>query len=119
TQYIIVISTNGAPATTGYTLVIQTLNCAPHNNLMAVGTGETAGVFSADLSWGNPGGATSWEVVVQTAGSEIPAGAGTTTTDNTDYSVNSLTDSGAPLALGQYQYWVRADCGDGTFSPWA
>jgi gliding motility-associated-like protein len=118
-QYIIVISTNTAPQTVGYTLTLQTLNCAPPTNLSAVATGETGGVYSANLSWGNATNATSWQVFVQTSGSAMPTTAGTTTTTNTNFSVNSLTATGAPLGLGQYQYWVRAQCPDGTFSPWA
>ncbi|MGV8993467.1 MAG: fibronectin type III domain-containing protein, partial [Flavobacterium sp.] len=116
TTYIIVLSSNATPQTFPYTLTIQALNCASPNALSAVGTGPT----SANLSWGNPGGATSWEVVVQTAGSPIPAGPGVTTSTNTNYGVTALTGSGTPLVLGTpYQYWVRANCGDGTFSIWS
>ncbi|HLA54730.1 MAG TPA: choice-of-anchor J domain-containing protein, partial [Flavobacterium sp.] len=112
--YIIVISSAQAPQTVGYTLTVQTLNCAAPTGLSAVGTGPT----SANLSWGNPGAATSWEVFVQTSGSGIPTTAGTTAGTNTNFPVTTLQD-GTPLVLGQYQYWVRADCGNGTFSPWA
>ncbi|RZJ33563.1 MAG: hypothetical protein EOO51_13380, partial [Flavobacterium sp.] len=113
-EYIIVISTNATPQTVGYSMIIQTLNCAPPTGLNATGTGPT----SANLSW-NAGVATSSEVFVQTAGSPIPSTAGTQTNINTNYPVTT-TQAGAPLALGiPYQYWVRADCGDGTFSPWA
>ena len=116
TTYIIVLSSNATPQTFPYTLTIQALNCASPNALSATGTGPT----SANLSWGNPGGATSFQVFVQTAGSPIPTTAGTTTTNNTSFGVTSLTNSATPLALGTpYQYWVRADCGDGTFSIWA
>ncbi|RZJ35174.1 MAG: T9SS type B sorting domain-containing protein [Flavobacterium sp.] len=112
-QYIIVISTNAAPQTVGYSLVIQTLNCAPPTGLSAQGTGPN----SANLSW-DAGAATSWEVFVQNAGSPIPSGSGLTTTDNTNFEVTT-TNAGAQLVLGTpYEYWVRADCGDGTFSPW-
>ncbi len=115
TTYIIVLSSNATPQTFPYTLTIQALNCASPNALSATGTGPT----SANLSWGNPGNATSWEVFVQTAGSPIPTTAGTTTTNNINFEVTA-TAAGAPLVLGTpYQYWVRADCGDGTFSIWA
>src|SRR5690606_12348629 len=87
---------------------------APPSGLSAVGEGPD----SASLSWQNPGGATSWEVFVQTQGETIPTTSGTTTTTNTNYSVTTTQD-GTPLTVGCYQYWVRADCGDGTFSPWA
>jgi gliding motility-associated-like protein len=113
-QYIIVISTNAAPQTTGYELCIQQLNCAPPNALSALSTGPT----SANLSWGNPGAATSWEVFVQPTGASIPTTAGTTANTNTNFGVTTMND-GTPLVLGCYQYWVRAACGDGTFSPWA
>jgi gliding motility-associated-like protein len=108
-EYIIVISTNAAPQTIGYTLVIQTVNCAMPTTLSASGISQT----SANLSWANPGGATSWEVAVQTAGSPIPAGAGVQTNVNTNYPAAGLTVNTA------YQYYVRADCGNGTFSAWA
>ena len=112
-EYIFVISSAAAPQTFAYTLVIQTLNCAPPTGLSATGTGPN----SANLSW-DTGVASSWEVFVQTAGSQVPTGAGTTTTVNSNYSVTTLT-GGAGLVLGTpYQYWVRADCGNGTFSPW-
>ncbi|WP_395052281.1 fibronectin type III domain-containing protein [Flavobacterium sp.] len=108
--YIIVISTNATPQTVAYTLVIQPVTCAQPDNLTAPVVLQT----SAQLSWGNPGSATSWQVAVQPAGGAIPSGAGITTTINTNYPVASpLTpDTG-------YQYWVRADCGNGTFSAWA
>ena len=108
-QYIIVISTNATPQTIGYTLVIQTVNCAVPTTLSASGITQT----SANLSWANPGGATSWEVAVQTAGSPIPAGSGVQTNINTNYPAAGLTVNTA------YQYYVRADCGNGTFSAWA
>ncbi|MGV8994744.1 MAG: choice-of-anchor L domain-containing protein, partial [Flavobacterium sp.] len=116
TTYIIVLSSNALTQTFPYTLTIQQLNCASPTSLSAIGTGPT----SANLSWGNPGNATSWEVVVQTAGSPIPTGAGTTANTNTNFPVTSVTGSGTALQLGTaYQYWVRANCGDGTFSIWS
>jgi len=108
-QYIIVISTNATPQTVGYTLIIQTVNCAVPTTLSASSITQT----SAQLSWANPSGATSWEVAVQTAGSPIPSGSGVTANTNTNFQVNGLTQSTA------YQYYVRADCGNGTFSAWA
>ncbi|HEY0046298.1 MAG TPA: choice-of-anchor L domain-containing protein, partial [Flavobacterium sp.] len=117
-QYIIVISTNSdsGPQFTDYSLIIQALNCAPPTGLTAVGTGPNG----ASLSWQNPGAATSWEYAVQLEGDPIPAGAGVTTTSNTLVPVTTITGTNTELQLGvAYQYWVRADCGDGTFSPWA
>jgi gliding motility-associated-like protein len=109
TTYYFVISTWATPQTTGYTLTLQVVNCAPPTSLSASNMGQN----SADLSWGNPGGATSWEVAVQPAGSPIPTGPGVTTPTNTNYNVTGLDPATA------YQYYVRADCGDGTFSVWS
>jgi gliding motility-associated-like protein len=111
-QYIIVISTNATPQTVGYTMQIQTLNCAPPTGLTASGNGPN----EALLSW-DAGVATSWEVFVQTAGSPLPSTAGITANTNTNFSVTTLND-GTPIVVGCYQYWARAACGDGTFSPW-
>lgn len=109
TTYYFVISTWAAPQTTGYTLTLQVVNCLPPTDLTAANAGQS----SADLSWSNPGGATEWEVAVQLAGSPIPSGAGITATTNTNFNVGGLTQATA------YQYYVRANCGDGTFSVWA
>jgi gliding motility-associated-like protein len=109
TTYYIVISTWASPQTTGYTLTLQTVNCPPPSTLSASGINQT----SANLSWANPGGATSWEVAVQTAGSAIPTGSGIQTNSNTNFPATGLA-SGT-----NYQYYVRADCGNGTFSAWA
>ena len=111
--YIFVISTNASPQTVGYDLLIQQVNCPPPSGLSAIGVGST----QANLSWQNPGNATAWEVVVQPQGGLIPTGAGTPTTSNTNFAVTTTQD-GTPLAVGCYQYWVRAACGDGTFSAW-
>lgn len=107
--YYFVISTWAAPQTTGYTLNIQQVNCAPPAALTASGMTMT----TANLSWSNPSGATSWQVAVQAAGSSVPTGAGATANTNTNYLANGLTAGTA------YQYWVRADCGNGTFSAWS
>ncbi|WP_298303368.1 fibronectin type III domain-containing protein [Flavobacterium sp.] len=108
-QYIIVLSGTTAAQTYAYTLVIQQLNCAQPTNLAVTGITLNGG----NLSWDNPGGATSWEYVVQTSGSPIPAGAGTQTSSNTTNPITGLNPDTA------YQYWVRADCGNGTFSAWS
>ncbi len=110
TTYYFVISTwaNPTPNTVAYTLVIQTVNCAPPTNLSVSSIGQT----SANLSWSNPSGATSWEVAVQTLGDPIPSGSGVTTNSNINYLAGGLT------AATSYQYYVRADCGNGTFSAW-
>jgi len=112
--YIIVISTWATPQTTPYTLVIQPVNCAPPVGLPSVG-----GLTSAQLSWTNPSGATSWQVVVQDPGDGMPAGAGTTVSTNTNYVTTAEFDGTALVASTPYEYYVRADCGNGTFSAWA
>ena len=107
----IVLSSTAATASYNYNLIIQQVNCVAPINL-------SAGAFSTSsgtLSWtnGNFGTSTSWEVAVQPAGSPIPAGAGTQTNTNTNFPVTGLS------AATPYQYWVRADCGNGTFSAWS
>jgi gliding motility-associated-like protein len=109
--YYFVISSLNTTQTVGYTLVIQAVNCAPPTNL-AVSTISQTG---ANLSW-DTGAATSWEVVVQTAGAGIPTGAGIQTNINSNYPTpNPLTPN------TNYEYYVRADCNDGSgnFSAWA
>ena len=116
TTYIIVLSSNATPQTFAYTLTLQPFSCAPPANLTATGSGPT----TANLSWTNPLGGTSWEVFIQTAGSTIPTTSGTVTTTNTNHPATALTGSGTALQLGTpYQYWVRTVCGDGTYSLWA
>lgn len=107
-DYYIVISSYDQPSTP-YQLIIQAVACDEPTNLSVGVTGLT----TALLSWDNPSGATSWQVAVQPDGSSIPTGAGTTVTDNSDYLWSGLVASTA------YQYWVRADCGNGAFSAWA
>jgi gliding motility-associated-like protein len=109
TTYYIVISTWATPQTTAYTLALQRVNCPPPTTLSASNIGQT----TAQLSWANPGSATSWQVAVQAAGAGLPTGSGITTSINTNYPVSGLT------AATAYQYYVRSDCGDGTFSVWA
>ncbi|WP_348680316.1 choice-of-anchor J domain-containing protein, partial [Flavobacterium coralii] len=106
--YYIVISTWATPQTTPYTLTIQQVFCAPPVGNPTTGITTT----TANLSWTNPSGATSWEVAIQPVGTGVPTGAGTTVSSNT-YTATSLTPS------TQYEYYVRAACGDGNFSIWA
>jgi large repetitive protein len=115
TTYYIVISTFPAPQNTGYTLTIQQVNCPPPSTLTANNITGT----SANIAWANPAGATSWQYVVQNAGTGVPTGTGITTASNT---ANAITQTNAGVALTpatQYEYYVRADCNDGNFSAWA
>ena len=107
----IVLSSTAATASFNYNLIIQQVNCVAPANLSASAFSTSSGT----LSWTNGtfGTSTSWEVAVQPAGSAIPTGAGTQTNTNTNFPVTGLT------AATPYQYWVRADCGNGTFSAWS
>ena len=110
TTYYFVISSWGPwPQTTPYNLVIQEVHCSEPVGLPTTNIGLT----SVDLSWDEMGTATSWEYVIQAPGSGVPAGAGITADSNTNFPVSGLT------AATPYEYYVRADCGDGTFSAWA
>jgi gliding motility-associated-like protein len=108
TSYTIVISSALPTQTVAYTLLIQQENCtAPVG-----GTPTNITTTSADLSWSNPTGATSWQVAMQPLGASIPTAPGVTVTSNTLYQP-VLTPA------TQYQYWVRSECAPGVFSSWA
>jgi len=113
-SYIILLSSAAPTTSFGYDLELQYVFCDPPVSLNAVPTRT-----DATLTWANPTtfAATSWEVAVQTAGSVIPAGAGFTV--NTNPTVSAQAAFGGPLQEGtNYQFWVRANCGDGSFSRW-
>ncbi|AGC78718.1 putative secreted protein (Por secretion system target) [Nonlabens dokdonensis] len=69
------------------------------------------GSDTATIGWTENGNATVWEVAVQAAGTGVPTGNGTSTTNNpyTDSTLMPATD---------YEVYVRADCGGGFFSDW-
>jgi len=105
--YIIVLSSSSATQTYPYTLLIQQLNCpAP---IITPVTDITAS--GATLNWTTPT-STSWQYVIQPLGSSVPTGTGITSTTTATLVDGLNSDT-------QYQFWVRADCGDGTFSPWS
>ena len=108
TTYYIIVSSSATSQTVGYTLTIQQVFCTQPSALTATNITTT----SADLSWGNPSGATSWQVSVGMAPYGLPTGAGTTVNTNTGWTYNGV--SGVV-----YQYYVRADCNDGNFSVWS
>ncbi len=114
--YIVVSSTTATP-TFGYTLTIQAATCPQPIN----GTVAQVEPTSANAAWVNGVGstATSWEIAVQTAGSNVPSGAGIQTNNNTNYPITSTLASNPLVAATSYQYWVRADCGGGLFSAWS
>ncbi|MFD2602740.1 fibronectin type III domain-containing protein [Flavobacterium suzhouense] len=119
TTYYFVISTNGTPQTTQYTLIIQQVFCPQPTGGNVTGiTGTTA-----TLGW-NPGtvGATSWQMAVQPAGSGLPSAANANTvTSNTGNTVGSTT--GATITpftpATAYEFYVRENCGNGNYSIWA
>lgn len=67
---------------------------------------------SAVLSWTKGFMETQWNVVVQPAGTGIPIGTGTLTTNNTAY------PSGTLLPNTKYEYYVRAYCNGTDQSGW-
>lgn len=115
TTYYIVISTNNIPLlTTNYMLSVQQVNCAAPTALAV--SGQTSN--SANLSWA-AGTASSWEIAVQTPASGVPTGAGQTVTQNTNVNVTQTLAGAAFTPATNYEYYVRANCGNGTFSIWA
>jgi len=60
---------------------------------------------TADISWLAGATETNWEIVIQTAGTGVPTGAGDPTTTNAPYAATALNPSTA------YEVYVRADCG--------
>ncbi|WP_299519735.1 FG-GAP-like repeat-containing protein [Winogradskyella sp.] len=67
---------------------------------------------SASISWTPNSSETTWEYVVQPAGSGVPTGSGTST-NTSSASLSGLS----PLTT--YEVFVRADCGMDGFSGWA
>ncbi|PZR17253.1 MAG: hypothetical protein DI539_16915, partial [Flavobacterium psychrophilum] len=119
TTYYFVISTNGTPQTTPYTLIIQQVFCPQPTAGTATGVTET----TATLGW-TPGTATatSWQVAVQLAGSGLPSGATATTfTSNTGNTVGGVNTpaTAAFQSATAYEFYVRENCGGGNYSIWA
>ena len=117
TTYYFVISTNGTPQTTPYTLSIQQVFCpAPTAGTSTGITGTTA-----TLGW-TPGtvGATSWQLAVQPAGTGLPT-TGSTVTSNTGNTVGGTTGaSPQPFTPAtSYEFYVRESCAGGQFSIWS
>jgi gliding motility-associated-like protein len=82
--------------------------CIPPSGITVANiTGTTA-----DISWTANNGETSWEYVVVPVGTGEPSGLGTTV------ATPSVSISGLDFST-EYEVWVRADCGGGTFSIWS
>jgi gliding motility-associated-like protein len=107
TTYYIVIATSWATESTAYTLNIQEITCPYPSAVQAV----NATTNSVQISWSEIGSSTSWQYVLQPAGTGEPAGIGTFTTAQSYNPVN-LTPNTA------YEFYVRSECG-GSLSEWA
>ncbi|WP_281766434.1 choice-of-anchor L domain-containing protein, partial [Neptunitalea lumnitzerae] len=83
--------------------------CIAPSTLAATNITDT----SADLSWVPNNGETSWEYVVQPAGTGVPSGAGTVVNTTPTVQETGLTPDTA------YEVYVRADCGGGFYSDWS
>ncbi|MHA3789910.1 fibronectin type III domain-containing protein [Flavobacterium hauense] len=117
TTYYFVISTNGTPQTTNYTLAIQQVFCA----LPTAGTAVVSGM-QATLGWTKgTATATSWEIAVQNAGAGLPAaGAPVNTVATNTGNVVGSTSAGVLFSSATtYEYYVRESCGGGQFSIWS
>ncbi|MHA3789513.1 choice-of-anchor J domain-containing protein [Flavobacterium hauense] len=105
TTYYIVISTSWATENTAYTLNIKEILCPYPVAVQAV----DATTQSVNISWSEYGNATSWQYVLQPAGTGIPSG-------GTDTSFQSYNASGLDPNT-PYEFYVRANCGF-MFSEW-
>lgn len=114
-DYYIVVSSSHLNLTTAYSLLIQQVTC---EEPVALAPGDIS-MTSAELNWTNPTGATSWQLVVQQPGDGVPPAAGLMVASNTDVLVNEEFDGTDLLSGTNYEYWIRSDCGDSTFSSWA
>lgn len=108
TTYYFVVSSPSFPNTIDYTFHLERIPCPYPVALVA----SDVTTDSATISWVEFGSATSWQYVFQPEGTGAPAGAGTPTTTN---SINLSSLSQNTL----YEFYVRADCGTGEFSPWS
>jgi len=87
--------------------------CLDPTGLAANGITQT----SANLTWGNPSGATSWEIEVIPA-TGTPTGIGTVYNGTLPYTVTATTAGAAFTPSTDYKYYVRALCGSGVSSVW-
>lgn len=114
--YYIVVSSREVTFNFAYLLQIQKVTCTPP--LITSLAANVTGTTTATLSWA-AGTSTAWQVAVQTAGENIPSDASPRINVVTNPTVEA-TAANAGLQSGtNYQYWVRADCGNGTFSQWS
>jgi gliding motility-associated-like protein len=107
TTYYILLSSQYS-ITMQYQLTIQQESCDPPTGLSSLG----ATTNSLNFTWQEAGTATDWQYKLQPYGAGVPTTAGINT-NQTNVNVNGLPDSTI------YDLYVRANCGDGTFSSWA
>ncbi|GEP49964.1 hypothetical protein FNO01nite_06360 [Flavobacterium noncentrifugens] len=118
TTYYIVVSSTSNTFNFPYLLTIQKITCeAPTAATVPV---VVTGTQTALLSWNMPATSTStqWEVSVQPEGSNIPGAS--LIPGEIRYNAPIRTNfeaTGLPSGTA-LQYWVRADCGNGTYSIW-
>lgn len=82
--------------------------CNEPDNLMADNITQS----TVDLSWNENGDATSWEIVLGSVGFD-PDNANPILVTNNPVSISNLTPD------TDYEWYVRAVCGEGIFSDWA
>jgi len=88
--------------------LIGTSSCLPPNNLSS----DPWDTY-ANLSWNENGSASTWEIEWGVSG--FTQGNGTTVTSTT----NDMYTLDPPFTPGTtYDWYVRADCGGGDYSPW-
>ncbi|SFI76151.1 choice-of-anchor J domain-containing protein [Myroides guanonis] len=69
------------------------------------------------LFWDDAFGATAWEYYIQEAGKASPIGSGTAST--TKETIVTIDGKGNPFTPNtEYEFYVRTNCGNGTYSIW-
>lgn len=107
TTYYIIIATPSFIESTSYILNIQEIQCPMPSSVQVSGVTTTG----AQITWVEFGDATSWEYVLQPAGTGTPTGSGTTT------ATLGFNPSGLTLNTA-YEFYVRSVCGPGEYSAW-
>ncbi len=105
-------SSYGYGETEDYDVTITAAAACPAPSM---GTASNITTTGATLAWNKGCTETAWDVHVAAAGSGAPTGTPSHpgATPNTGFAVSGLT------ANTNYEFWVRANCGAGSFSTWA
>ena len=90
-------------------IAFTTLEDCPFPSVL---TSTNVGPDQADLGWTENGTALSWQIEIDTTGATF-SGAPDYTVGTNPYTVTGLSNEQS------YQWYVRADCGGGTYSTWA